>query len=718
MIRVLLVDDDENDMIRTRDLLAGVDGTRYETGWAATGERARALLASGGYDVCVVDHHVDRATGIGIVTSARADGVEIPFILVTDQADREVDLAAMRAGVSDLLVRGSVEAPVLERSIRYAIQESLTVRSLRESEGRFRSVIESASDAVLLIADDGQITGWNHSAEAIFDQDKSGFTSMSVFSLLAPPNDVPDATMEGLLNCIEATSGPTSPYETCGRRRDGSVFPIELALSRWNTTGGRCWSAVVRDVTERKLLEAQLTRQAFHDPLTGLANRGLFRNRVEHALARISRRTGSIAVLFLDLDDFKKVNDTLGHGAGDELLNLVAGRISGCVRPTDTVARLGGDEFAILLEEAHGPEAAMIVAERLLARLERPFGLAARDVNIRASVGLAITTSSATKVDELLRNADMAMYAAKGAGKGRYAVFEDGMHAALLERVELEDELRLAVASAERELSEGEELPPSAAAAPAGRLTVHYQPIVELATGRIHGFEALVRWVHPKRGMLAPALFVPLAEETGLVSALGHYVLATACSQISAWQRQFGRPDLTVSVNLSGRQLEDRGLFGMVAKCVAGSGLESGRLTLEIAERALVDHHRGALDVLDRLRALGVRIAVDDFGTGYSSLAYLQDLAVDVLKIDRSFLRRVGEERGDGLLRAIVAMGHHLGMEVVAEGIEAAEHASAATGAACDLGQGFHFARPMPAEQAATLMGGISLDEPVGSARR
>jgi len=437
-------------------------------------------------------------------------------------------------------------------------------------------------------------------------------------------------------------------------------------------------------LTDAKTVNA-MAHQALHDALTGLPNRALFLDRLEHALARAVRGGSEVAVLFLDLDRFKTVNDSLGHAAGDELLCAAARRICDCMRVSDTAARLGGDEFAVLLEDLGSTHEAVRVAKRILGALQAPFAVAGREVVVGASIGVAIGTHGA---DDLLSHADVAMYRAKAQGKGRYAMFESGMQAEVIERLELESDLQRAIGT--QAGSGGSEC----------ELEVFYQPVVALGSGELVGHEALVRWRHPARGLLSPAAFIPVAEETGLVVPLGRFVLREACRQAAAWQAA-GHGELSMNVNLSGRQLEDPGLVDDVTAIVSETGLPAGRLVLEITETMLMHDTETTIERLRALRALGVRLAVDDFGTGYSSLRYLDRFPLDVLKMAKPFVDELGNQDEDpALARAIIDLGANLGLTIIAEGIERAAQLDQLRRLGCPFGQGFLFARPMPAAEA------------------
>jgi diguanylate cyclase (GGDEF)-like protein len=428
--------------------------------------------------------------------------------------------------------------------------------------------------------------------------------------------------------------------------------------------------------------------EALHDSLTGLPNRSLFVDRLSHALARAERTDTSVGVLFCDLDGFKTVNDSLGHEAGDQLLIQVGERLRECLRPSDTVARLGGDEFAVLLDELTDPRDAARAARRVSDALEAPFRVRERDIYIGASIGIAAETGEA---EGLLRNADLAMYRAKGEGRGRYAVFEPAMHTAAVERLELETELTAAIDR--------------------GELALVYQPIFSLRTGAVAGLEALVRWQHPTRGLVMPERFVPMAEESGQIRALGHWVLSAACHQGALWRAKYpAHPGLQVGVNISGAQLREPGLVEEVRDALANAALDPAGLTVEITETALMENLDVSVPLLEGLKELGLEIAIDDFGSGYSSLRYLKRLPLDNLKIDKFFVDGIGQpDEEPALLRAIVDMAEIFGLRPVAEGIEREEQPPRLLELGCDLGQGHLLSEPLTAEAADALLLGVGL---------
>ena len=437
------------------------------------------------------------------------------------------------------------------------------------------------------------------------------------------------------------------------------------------------------DVTREKALEADLERQALHDPLTGLANRDLFADRVEHALARTTRARDAVdALILLDLDDFKTVNDSLGHAAGDQLIRSVAERIAGSLRPADTAGRLGGDEFGLLLEGLGDPSEAVAIAERVREQVERPHRLTDKTVTTSASLGITYLDDAAT-ADEALRNADLAMYRAKSLGKGRVARYELALHTSAVRRLDIRSALDSAVAN--------------------GEMDVHLQPVVDLASGHVAAVEALLRWTHPVFGVLPPDDFIPIAEETGAIEAIGEWALRRAATWLVT-QHEAGHTRVSVSINLSPAQLHDGRFVAAVAAVLLDTGLPPRSLAFEITEQALMAE-RSWIE-LDALHRLGVRIAVDDFGTGYASLAYLSRLTVDVLKIDRSFVEQLGTgERGRAVPRAIIQLSSSLDIEVIAEGIETIAQLDELRDLGCRYGQGYLFARAADVDAIAAVLG-------------
>jgi diguanylate cyclase (GGDEF)-like protein len=425
-------------------------------------------------------------------------------------------------------------------------------------------------------------------------------------------------------------------------------------------------------------MEAQAAHQSFHDPLTDLPNRALFLDRLNHALARARREEVGVAVLLLDLDRFKVVNDSLSHSVGDQLLQAVAGRLRECMRPGDTVARLGGDEFTVLLEHVDDVSDAAHVAERVIERLQTPFRLEEHEIFSNTSIGIVLSTSGEHDAAVLMRDVEVALYRAKARGKGRYEIFESSMNAQVLEQMRLEGDLRRAL---ER-----------------GEFVLHYQPTIELSTGRIESLEALVRWVHPERGLVPPNEFIPVAEETGLIRPIGYWVLEEACRQARAWHLRYPvQTPRLISVNLSAQQLQQPEIVDDIVSILRRTGLDPSLLQLEITESVIMDDAPATIVTLRALKELGVHLAIDDFGTGYSSLSYLKRFPVDTLKVDKVFIDGLDTNDPDdtAIVQAVVTLARALGLEVTAEGIESPAQLAQLRKLGCQRGQGYYFARPL-----------------------
>jgi diguanylate cyclase (GGDEF)-like protein/PAS domain S-box-containing protein len=559
-------------------------------------------------------------------------------------------------------------------------------RAVRQSEERFRSLVQNASDLITVVDADTTVRYQSPSIERLLGYAPEDITGTRL-SELVHIDDV-SKTLTALSDAMRNSDGVTTA-EARMRHRDGSWRHIEMI-----GTDQRAIPAIggfvlnMRDVSERKSLEQQLRYQALHDPLTKLANRTRFADRLDHALLRNARTGHDVAVLFMDLDNFKAVNDSLGHTAGDKLLTDVAERVEKCLRPGDTIARLGGDEFAILIDDIPSVEAPLTVTARVFEALSAPFELEGKELSVRASMGIALSNDGRETVDadSLLRDADVAMYVAKSRGKGRYEVFEQSMKQSIMERLELVADLQRAV---ERD-----------------EFTLQYQPIFLIDSGTLFGLEALVRWNHPRRGLIPPNDFISLAEESGAILDLGNWVLREACRQAQAWrQAQTTEGEWTISVNVSVRQLQNVRFVEQVAAALDDSGLDPQRLILEITESVMMQDVPSMMQRLRELKALGIRLAIDDFGTGYSSLSYLREFPFDLLKIDKAFIDDLGErtERKD-LTRAIIELGKTLDLELIAEGVESGDQVSRLTSLDCELGQGFYFAEPLDAAAVTALL--------------
>ncbi len=548
----------------------------------------------------------------------------------------------------------------------------------RQSEARFRSLVAHSSDLITVLDAQGTVTYQSPSVQRVLGyrvEEIEGSDFADLLSLSDRPRLA--QILSGVGEAYVGGGSETHVIECSLKHRDGTWLHFEVQytdLLQDEHVRGIVLNG--RDVSERKAFEEQLAHQAFHDPVTELANRALFADRVQHSIRRSSRGGPSIGVVFIDLDDFKTVNDSLGHAAGDTVLREVARRLQDTVRPADTVARFGGDEFAVLLDEVTDSAEAASLAGRILSALEAHYDVGGKLVYPRASLGICLAGNGLGPADaeELLRNADVAMYMAKRERKGSYRVFEPAMHERVVERLELQAELQSALEFDQLEL--------------------HYQPVVRLEKGASYGVEALLRWLHPTRGVIQPTYFISLAEETDLIIPIGRWVLEEACRQGVRLHERFPQmPPLTISINLSAKQLQSETIVDDVRKALDGSGLRPSALVLEITETAMMADTDLAVRRLHELKSLGVLLAMDDFGTGYSSLSYLSRFPVDVIKMDRSFLSP--EHEDSNLAASIIALGKSLKLQVVAEGIEHREQVASLRALGCELGQGFLFAKPM-----------------------
>jgi diguanylate cyclase (GGDEF)-like protein/PAS domain S-box-containing protein len=579
------------------------------------------------------------------------------------------------------LVKDREGTPLFWQGVVHDITErKRTEEALREAEERFRRSFEDAAIGMALVGTDGRFLRTNRSL-----CDMLGYREVELlgktFQDITHPDDL-DADLDQVRRMLD---GEIRTYQMEKRyfHKEGQVVWALLSVSMVHDEEGEplYFVSQIQDISERKVLEERLQHRAFHDSLTDLPNRQLFMDRLGQALRRTGRRHKRIAVLFMDLDGFKVVNDSLGHQVGDLLLTVVAQRLRRCLRPEDTLARFGGDEFVVLIEGLDDPAQAVQVAERITEELRSPFIMEGRDLYVIASIGISLGDARTHDPDALLREADTAMYRAKDEG-GDFRVFNPAMYKRAFSRLEVENDLRRAIEEEE--------------------FVIHYQPMVDLQTGELWGMEALVRWDHPERGLLEPSEFVPVAEQSGLVMPMGEQILREACFRAKEWQEESSRiPALVMSVNLSATQLSHLDLADTVERVLGETGLEGSRLTLDVTETVYVKVLAGNTAILDRLRALGVRFSIDDFGTGYSSLSYLRRLPADAIKIDQSFVKGLGENvENTAVVRMIIELAHTLSLEVIAEGVETEEQATLLKEMGCDFAQGYHFSMPLPPEAA------------------
>ncbi len=694
---LLVAATDSHDIVTAAlQAIAAFDGEGVDPRvWGISAGRERAMALEG--DGSLSEWAISRDASTFLHTSGAGGMAELPDYVREELKlprgnDPVLFLELRPAGPSNaaltLILAGDAadddETRYALRTLAHQVSLALSSADLaaevhrRTSEERFATLVQNSSDLITVLDADNRVLYQSPSIERVL-----GYTVEEVmghpFEQLLHP-DEQGRILRRLTDGAGAT-GRSEVIDCLLAHKDGSLHHFEILHT--DLLGDSAVAGIVlnsRDVSERKAFEEQLAHQAFHDPVTHLANRALFNERVRHAVARTLREDVGMAVLFVDLDDFKTVNDSLGHAVGDRVLLEVAQRVSISIRAADTAARFGGDEFAILLEDVPDPQDAVETAERVLDSLRRPLELDGNHLIIRASLGISVVEpGKVTDADELVRNADAAMYIAKAEGKGGYRLFEPAMHERVVARLELRADLQRAL---ERE-----------------EFVLHYQPLVRLQDETVTGVEALLRWRHPTRGLIPPVEFIPFAEESGLIVGIGRWVLHEGCRQAKALRERMTGPNLpTISINLSVKQLFHSDIVADVAGALAAADLEPEALTLEITESVMMTDTEQAISRLNQLRALGVRLAMDDFGTGYSSLSSLSLLPLDILKMDRSLLAAGASPVTSGLASAVLSLGETFALEVVAEGIEFSEQSATLRDLGCDTGQGFFFAKPMEHE--------------------
>jgi diguanylate cyclase (GGDEF)-like protein/PAS domain S-box-containing protein len=572
---------------------------------------------------------------------------------------------------------GVAEVSSLAQDLEFMRQELVHREheiALRES--RQRAVLETAAEGIITVNPAGKIESFNKAAESIFGCCAEDMLNTSFADLLSAEDAACFLLPSGEpVTCVGA--------ELSGVRKDGERFHLTLSVSEAVAAHSRCYTLLVQDISERRAFEARLAYQATHDALTGLPNRELYNDRLVQALAHAAREEHIVALLFLDLDRFKYINDTLGHDFGDELLKAVGERIKSSLRQEDTLARIGGDEFTLILPTLHHVDGAAMVAQNILNLLERPFSIAGQELFVSGSIGITFYPFDDNEASMLVKNADTAMYVAKSRGGNNYQFYSEQMNAKASRRLEMERQLRHAQKR--------------------GELLLHYQPQVEASSMRIVGVEALLRWQHPDLGLVPPSEFIPLAEETGLIIPISEWVLRTACAQGAAWYES--GLAVSVGVNLSARQFAHQNLPESIRTILVETGFPAHLLDLELTEGAVMQQGSDTIATLQQIRQLGVSLSLDDFGTGYSSLSYLQRFPIDTLKIDRSFVQEITGKVGEGTLAAaIIAMAHSLSMKVIGEGVESAEQLAFLQARQCQVIQGFYFSKPLPCHAITDLL--------------
>ena len=604
--------------------------------------------------------------GTGIeLTGRRKDGSHFPIEIMLSPLEN-TDAILVTAAIRDITVRKAAE------------------EHLAHMEAKYRGLLEAAPDAMVVVSPRGKIVLLNVQAEKRFGYSRDELVGKQVKTII--PHGFAERLIADSLRSEEDALDQQigTGIDLTGQRKDGTEFPIEIMLSPLEGDEGVLVTAAIRDITARKRAEALIIHSAEHDFLTGLPNRMLLNDRVNQAILLALRHRRRVAVLFLDLDGFKHINDSLGHSTGDKLLQSVGKRLVDCIRGSDTVSRQGGDEFVVLLSEEENSEDASVIARRMLRAVAEAHFIDEHDLHITCSVGISLYPDDGVNAETLIKNADTAMYQAKENGRQTYQFFKPAMNVRAVERQSLEEGLRRALERQE--------------------FVVHYQPKIDLKTGKISGAEALLRWNHPTRGSVSPGKFIPVAEDCGLILPIGSWVLRQACQQAQAWLAA-GLPMGTIAVNISAMQLREENFVDDVFSMLKETGLDPKFLEVELTESVLMKHAESTAAILSQLRAQGVQVAVDDFGTGYSSLSYLSKFPIDALKIDQSFVSQITTVPDETIIvNAVISMGRSLKLRVVAEGVETQKQMSFLQAHKCDEAQGYFFSRPVPAEQFAKLL--------------
>lgn len=684
--RILIVDDDAP-LRRALPQLLAQDGRSFD----ATGSVAEAIaqLSTTQYDLILLDYRLPDGTGLAVLDWLASRQREEAVIMISGEDAIDAAIGALRRGADDF-VRKPYHVAQLQRAVQGALHKTALERANREMSQRLRAserlhryLVESSPDLIFTLDAEGMFSYLNPRVEDLLGIERDRLLNRPFLSVVMP-EDADRA--QRLLRAPEKATGGTVNAELRLRRPlEAGSGHVTVALKGIPMLGrgiadghGRYAGlyAVARDISERKRAEEIITFQAYHDQLTRLPNRVLFKDRLELAIAQAQRRNGALAVMFVDVDRFKLVNDSYGHAAGDVLLRGIAHRLTSALRRGDTLARLGGDEFTVLLPEIDDPADAEAAARKVLAALDTPFALEHGEHRVTASIGISVFPRHGTNAETLTQHADIAMYQVKRSGKNGFRMFDpelSGHHSA---RIRLEHDLRRALERSEFEL--------------------YFQPQVSLAQRRVVGMEALLRWNHPTNGVVGPDVFIPIAEEIGLIGDVSLWVMDRACAQLAEWRRE-GRVDLTVSLNLSTHDFERGDIVASVRDCLQRHGVPPNRMELEITESMMIQDATRVAQKVQQLREVGVGIAIDDFGTGYSALAYLQKFPVSTLKIDRSFVRDIDGPTTNPVISAIAGIARGFGLQLVAEGVERPEQAETLKALGCDVMQGFHYSRPAPA---------------------
>ncbi|MBF0621138.1 MAG: EAL domain-containing protein [Magnetococcales bacterium] len=681
VIRILLIDDQPVIEVMLRRLIRRAPD--LELHFCSNPSEALEVCKRVEPSVILLDLIMAEMDGLTLLRRfrGRPETRMVPIIILSVDERPKIKARLFAEGANDYLIKLPDELEVIARLRYHATHKALLDnyhKDLTDSQARRHALLENTVDGIITVDEQGHIESFNTAAERIFSYTSAEVLNQNVRILFPPPYDHTSAEsiQKILRNNLNGQLGVLIEVE--GRCKDGTTVPLMVTVNKEPLIHENLFTAIIRDLTEQRRLEKQLKQQAEMDALTGLPNRALFLDRLSQGIAMAARTKEEVVLLVIDLDNFKEINDTLGHEAGDILLLEAADRLSHAVRESDTVARAGGDEFTIILYDITHTCYVELVSRIILANLARAFTVNGESVFITCSIGIAIFPQDGQDAQHLLKNADTAMYQAKAMGRNGFRFFTPQMNEEMQERAYLIRDLRLAVEREEFEL--------------------YYQPIVDPHRRKVIGAEALLRWDHPEQGMISPDKFIPITEETGLIRDIGAWVLRTACKQAAIWANDSNLPPLKITVNVSARQF--KGFKGLVADVLKETGLNPAYLGLELTENMLLDSTESVIDTMDSIRGLGVDLYVDDFGTGYSSLSYLQRFPVNAVKIDSSFVFNLGENKSDkAIVEAIIAMGHCLNLRVIAEGVETEEQMAFLAENKCNLLQGYMYSRPLPVEQ-------------------
>jgi diguanylate cyclase (GGDEF)-like protein/PAS domain S-box-containing protein len=685
---LLLVEDNPGDARLLREMLNEQGSQHTELTHVQYMREAEKHLAEHTVDLILLDLGLPDTHGLAAVRRAHTVAPRVPLVVLTGMDDEVLASQALQEGAQDYLIKGQIDARGLLRSLRYSVERKAMEEALFAEKERAQVTLNCIGDAVACTDSLGKVTFLNLVAEKMTGwslREAAGLPLGEVFRVLdAASREAAPSPMETAVGQEGTGHGPPNCVLV---RRDGFEIPIEDSISPIHDREGNATGAVIvfRDVSAARAMADQITHSAEHDFLTGLPNRMLLNDRVNQAIAMAPRHHKRVAVLFLDLDGFKHINDSLGHPTGDKLLQSIAKRLVECVRASDTVSRQGGDEFVVLLSEVERSEDTAITARRMLQAVAEAHSIDHHDLHVTTSIGVSVFPDDGLDAETLIKNADTAMYQAKENGRQSYKFFKPAMNVRAVERQAIEESLRRALERQE--------------------FAVHYQPKVSLKTGEITGAEALLRWTHPVRGPIPPGQFIPIAEDCGLIRPIGNWILREACRQARAWL-DAGLPLASMAVNISAVQFRNENFLQGVFSTLEETGLDPKYLELELTESVLMKHAESTEVILKTLRARGVQLAVDDFGTGYSSLSYLRRFAIDALKIDQSFVRQITTTPSETtIVTAVISMGRSLNLRVVAEGVETTEELAFLQAHQCDQAQGYYFSRPVAAPQFADLLG-------------